>query len=175
VSAPRLEIRRARAGDAAALAAFAERSFRESYGPLNEAADVEQHVARHYGAERQAADIATPGISCLLALEDGVLVGFAVLAAGSTHAKVAAAQPCEIRRFYVDGNRHGRGVAPALMAAAAGEARAAGCTALWLTTWEHSARARAFYAKQGFEDVGTTTFLLGSSLQTDRLLVRPLE
>lgn len=174
MSSARLAVRRAVADDAAPLAAFAERCFREAYGPLNDPADVELHVARHYGAERQAADLAAPGLCCLLAIEDGTLVGFAVLAEGSAHAAVAVPQPCEIRRFYVDGSRHGRGVATVLMAAAVDEARAAGCGALWLTTWEHSHRARAFYAREGFEDVGTTSFLLGSTRQTDRLLVRPL-
>jgi GNAT superfamily N-acetyltransferase len=175
VSAAGPEVRRAGAGDAAALAAFGERSFREAYGPLNQAADVEEHVARHHGAEHLAAELARPGVCCLLALEDGVLVGYALLAVGSGHPQVAVPGPCEIVRFYVDGSRHGRGVAQALMAAAVGEARAAGCDALWLTTWERSLRARAFYARQGFQDIGTTSFRLGSSLQTDRLLLRRLE
>ncbi len=174
MSAAGLEIRRAAVGDAATLAAFAERAFREAYGPLNTPADVEQHVARHYGAARQAADLARPGLVCLLALDGGQLVGFAVLVPASAHADVALSHPCEIRRFYVDGSRHGRGVAGALMAAAVDQARAAGSDALWLTTWEHSHRARAFYARQGFEDVGTTSFLLGATLQSDRLLLRRL-
>jgi GNAT superfamily N-acetyltransferase len=175
VSAPGLAIRRAVGSDAATLAAFAERAFREAYGPLNTPADVEQHVARHYGAERQAADLASPELRILLALEGGELVGFAVLAPGSSHPDVAVRHPCEIRRFYVDASRHGRGVAGALMAAAVAAAVASGCEALWLTTWEHSHRARAFYAKQRFTDIGTTTFLLGSTRQTDRLLVRRFE
>jgi GNAT superfamily N-acetyltransferase len=175
VSAAGLVVRRAAADDAAPLAAFAERCFREAYGPLNTPADVEQHVARHYGATRQAADLASPELRILLALEGGELVGFAVLAPGAAHPDVAVRHPCEIRRFYVDGSRHGRGVAGTLMAAAAAEAGASGCKALWLTTWEHSHRARAFYAKQGFTDIGTTAFLLGSTPQTDRLLVRRFE
>jgi len=172
---PVTEIRRGTPGDAAALGAFAARAFIESYGPLNAPADVELHVARTYGAEQQAAELRNPGLDCLLAVEDGAIVGYALLAAGSAHPAIDVPAPCEVRRFYVDGHRHGRGVAAALMAAAVATARAAGCSAIWLTTWEHSLRARAFYAKSGFEDVGTATFQLGSSPQTDRLLVRRLE
>jgi GNAT superfamily N-acetyltransferase len=167
-------IRRATAGDAAALAAFAARAFVDAYGLRNDPADVAQHVARTYSTERQSEELATAGVHCLLALEDAAIVGYALLGEGSGHEAVPARSPCEIRRFYVDGSRHGQGVASALMEAAAGEARAAGCCTLWLTTWEHSLRARGFYAKSGFVDVGATTFLLGSSLQTDRLLVRRL-
>jgi diamine N-acetyltransferase len=171
----RPEIRRATAGDASALAAFATRAFIDAYGPANDPRDVELHVARTFGVERQAAELAAAGVRCLLALEDTTLVGYAILSAGSRHAAVAAQAPCEIRRFYVDGSRHGGGVATALMDAAVAEAHATGCSTLWLTTWEHSLRARAFYAKSGFVDVGATTFMLGASLQTDRLLVRRID
>ncbi len=169
------EIRWAVPGDAGTLAAFAKRAFVEAYGPLNTPEDVAGHVARHYGVEHQAAELAAAGSHCVLALEAGTIVGYALLAIGAAHAAVAARAPCEIRRFYVDASRHGRGVAAALMDAAAAAARAAGCTALWLTTWEHSLRARAFYAKHAFRDVGTTSFLLGATPQVDRLLVRRLD
>ncbi len=165
-------IRLATAADAAALSAFATRAFLEAYAPVNDPADVELHVAQTYGPERQAAELATAGVSCLVAVEDGAITGYAMLAVGSRHPDIAAAEPAEIRRFYVDGTRHGRGVAAALMAAAADAARAAGCRTLWLTTWEHSLRARAFYRKCGFDDVGHTSFRLGASTQVDRLLVR---
>jgi diamine N-acetyltransferase len=175
VSRPALAIRRASRDDAAALAEFAARAFRDAYGPVNDPADVALHVARNFGAERQAVELDAAGARCVLALEDGAIVGYALLCVGAGHPAIAAPAPCEVRRFYVAGARHGRGVAPALMAAAIGEARAAGARTLWLTTWEHSARARGFYAKSGFADVGATTFLLGASPQTDRLLVLRLD
>lgn len=175
MSAPAARIRRATAGDAAALAAFGARAFTDAYGPLNEPRDVELHVARTFGAKRQAAELAAGDVRGLLALEGDTIVGYAILSTGSRHAAIAARAPGEIRRFYVDGTRHGRGVATTLMAAVVDEARAAGCCTLWLTTWEHSLRARAFYAKSGFTDVGTTTFVLGATAQCDRLLLRRVE
>jgi GNAT superfamily N-acetyltransferase len=174
VSAPPLEIRRATAADVPALAEFATRTFLDAYGPANDPGDVALHVERTYGAERLAEEIAA-GIRCLLALEAGAIVGYASLCADCGHPGVAAPSPCELRKFYVDRARHGRGVAAALMDAAVAEARAAGARTLWLTTWEHSQRARGFYAKCGFVDVGTATFLLGASPQTDRLLVRRID
>ena len=172
MSTPGVEIRRATVADAPALAAFAARAFIDAYGALNEPSDVELHVARSYGAAQLAAELGTAGVRGLLALEGEAIVGYAMLGAGSTHPAVASRAPCEIRRFYVDASRHGHGVAAVLMDAAVREARSAGCGSLWLTTWERSLRARAFYAKSGFVDVGTTTFLLGTSRQCDRLLVR---
>ena len=45
---------------------------------------------------------------------------------------------------------------------------------LWLGVWEHNPRAQAFYRKQGFVDVGSTTFHVGTDRQTDRVLVAPI-
>ena len=41
------------------------------------------------------------------------------------------------------------------------EGRARGHDVLWLGVWEHNARARAFYARWGFVEVGEMRFLLG--------------
>ena len=174
MTAAKLEIRRATAADAAALAAFAASVFRAAYAPDNDPADVELHVTRTYCADRQAGEIATPGCCYLLALEGTAIVGYAYLQLGATHPAVTATTPCEIRRFYVDPSRHGQGVATMLMTEAVVEARRSGAQTLWLSAWERNPRALRFYAKQGFADRGRTTFLLGSSAQTDRLLVREL-
>jgi ribosomal protein S18 acetylase RimI-like enzyme len=53
-------------------------------------------------------------------------------------------------------------------------ARDLGGRRLWLGVWERNPRAIAFYRKSGFSDAGTTTFQLGSDLQTDRVMVASL-
>jgi ribosomal protein S18 acetylase RimI-like enzyme len=54
------------------------------------------------------------------------------------------------------------------------EGRARGHDVLWLGVWEHNARARAFYARWGFVEVGEMRFLLGSDPQRDLVLERKL-
>jgi len=87
---------------------------------------------------------------------------------------VTGPRPIEIARFYVDFRWHGRGVARRMMAAAAAEAERRGAATLWLGVWEHNPRAIAFYAKCGFEDVGSHVFMVGNDAQTDRLMAAPL-
>ena len=168
-------VRGATPADAAALAEFGERSFRESYAPFNDPADLELHLARTYGAELQHRELIDPAYSCLLSFASETLVGYALLRRGVAPAAVGAAQPCEVRRFYVDARWHGRGLAMQLMQAAVDAARASGADALWLTAWEHNPRALGFYAKMGFRDVGSSAFTLGTARQTDRVLVRRLD
>jgi ribosomal protein S18 acetylase RimI-like enzyme len=60
------------------------------------------------------------------------------------------------------------------MTAVDAAARARGAKTLWLGVWEKNHRARAYYRKAGFIDIGAHDFGLGHDLQTDRLMSRPL-
>lgn len=167
-------LRCATADDAAALAAFGARCFCESYAAQNEPADIALHLARTYGPELQAREIADPAGECLVAVATGEIVGYALLGTGVAHASVTGPSPWQVHRFYVDQRWHGRGLAPALMTAALDAARRRGAGTLWLATWERNPRALGFYAKMGFAEVGVTAFLLGSLRQTDRVMARSL-
>ena len=169
------EIRHATEADAAPLAEFAARCFSDTYATVNDPTDMALHLARTFGADIQAREIADPTCACLLAIVEGKIAGYTVIRKGVAHASVVGDRPCEVRRFYVDHAWHGRGLAPALMTAACAAASARGAATLWLTAWEENPRALGFYAKMGFRDVGVATFLLGSSPQRDRVLALSLE
>lgn len=163
-------IRRAAPADAAALAAFTERVFRETFAADNRPADMDAYCAEAFGPARQLAEIEAAGVHTLLA-ECGVLFGCAQVRAGPPPPCVTADRPIELRRFYIDTPWHGRGIAQQLMRAAMEVAAATGAGSVWLGVWERNARAIAFYAKCGFSDVGAHDFRLGDDLQTDRVMV----
>lgn len=161
-----MKIRRALVSDAVALAELAERTFRDTFAADNNPEDLEAYIAIVYGEAQQRAEIEGGSVT-LLGESDGVLIAFAQLRrARSPNGDV------EIARFYVDKSHHGRGIAQTLMQAAVETARGLGGTTLWLGVWERNRRAIAFYTKCGFHDVGSQPFLVGSDLQTDRVMVR---
>jgi hypothetical protein len=53
-------------------------------------------------------------------------------------------------------------------------ARDLGAKYLWLGVWERNARARAFYKKSGFAEIGEQHFQLGSDRQRDLVMIRPV-
>lgn len=169
-----IHIRPATAADAAVLSALAEATFRDTFEAENTAEDMDRYVAETFSAATQAAEIADPGGTVLLAEEGAQLAGYAYVVAGGAPPAVEGPAPLELKRFYVDAGSHGRGVAHALMAAVLDEARARGAQTLWLGVWERNARAVSFYAKHGFTRVGEHTFMLGDDAQTDWLLARPV-
>jgi ribosomal protein S18 acetylase RimI-like enzyme len=53
-------------------------------------------------------------------------------------------------------------------------ARALGRAGLWLGVNQENTRARRFYEKQGFEVVGTRTFVVGAQTHDDFVMQRTL-
>ena len=174
VTIPLMLIRRGVAADAPVLAALARDTFFDTFAAANDATDMALHLECAYGAPQQAAELVDPTIITLLVEEADQAVAYAQLRTGHVPDCVRGAAPIELWRFYVTRDRHGRGIAQALMARALAEAGAAGARTMWLGVWEHNSRARAFYGKCGFADVGEHVFLFGTDPQTDRVMVRLL-
>ena len=171
-AAGNLVIRAAGEADARVLSAFASAAFNTTFRPDSDPADIDAYVADAFGPERQAAEIADPDRSCLLLVDGLHVVGYAMLRRDPGESEPRQTRLIELQRFYVDKAWHGRGVAARLMEAClrlAGEQQAA---TIWLGVWERNPRAIRFYAKQGFVDVGSQEFRLGSDLQTDRVMSR---
>lgn len=160
--------------DAAALAAFAARTFRETFGHSASAADLDAHEAAAYGTAQQERELVDPDTITILIEHEGTLLGFAQVRRASPPACAAITGAIELHRFYVDRPWHGRGLAPRLMSEVRRAARELGGSAIWLGVWEHNARAIAFYRKSGYEDRGSTDYWVGPDRQTDRVMVAVL-
>lgn len=169
-----MRIRRATATDAAALAALAERTFRDTFTAANTAENMAAHAAASYGADKQRAEIESERIRTLLVEFDGNIAGYAQLRIGPAPECVQADRAVELWRFYIGRDWIGRGLAQRLMDAVFAEAGTLDVHALWLGVWEQNPRAIAFYRKCGFADVGAHVFQLGDDVQTDRIMQREL-
>ncbi|MEP7384671.1 MAG: GNAT family N-acetyltransferase [Gemmatimonadota bacterium] len=165
-------IRPAIPADAESLAAFAARSFAETYADANNADDMALHLATTYSARQQLSTILDPAVDVLVAEDAGSLAGYAQVRSANAPPCVDAESAVELWRFYVDRAWHGRGVARALMTAVTDAGLARGAGAIWLSVWEQNERAKAFYARSGYRRVGTTAFVLGTDVQTDWVMVR---
>ena len=176
-----IRVRPANVADAPALSRLAAKTFHDTFAADNRPEDMAHYLAATFAPAIQAAEIGDPAGVVLLAehVDDAggasALIGYAQLAAHTVPAAVTGPAPIEIKRLYVARDWHGRGVAQALMVASLDAARARGRATLWLGVWERNARAAAFYARHGFVRVGEHAFVLGADVQTDWLLVRPVD
>jgi len=178
--APAFVIRRGTPADAASLAEFGARTFRETFAADNTVEDMAKHLASAWSPALQDAELRDPRLDTLLAVappvngHSGALAGFAQLRAGHAPACVPTRKPIELKRFYVDRPWQGRGLARALMAEVERVARLHDACELWLGVWERNERAQAFYRKCGFDKVGTQIFVVGDDPQTDHVMLRNL-
>lgn len=166
--------RRGTRADASALAAFAARTFTETYGRYNDPENLNLHIACAFTPMQQANELADPNVATLLAHHREELAAYAQVRRGPAPACVTGNAPVELHRFYVDSIWHGHGIGQRLLADVRAAALTFGGATLWLKVWEHNARAIAFYRKSKFTDVGTADFFVGRDRQTDRVLVMQL-
>jgi diamine N-acetyltransferase len=171
---PSTTLRLATVADAAALAALGARTFRDAFGDSNTPENMDAYIRKTYHVEAQRRELEDPAWHTLVVEHDDALIAFAQIREGAAYECVAGPAPIELQRIYVDRGWHGQGVAQALFDALVELARRLGGRTLHLGVWEHNHRALAFYAKHGFTDVGERTFLLGSAVDRDRILARPI-
>ena len=169
-----ITVRPAVSSDVASLAELAARTFRDTFAADNAPDDMAHHLAAAYGPVQQGRELADPNVITLLADASGQLAGYAQVRHAPAPACVVGDAPIELWRLYVDRGWHGRGVAQELMRCIELEAQRRGARTLWLGVWERNERAKAFYRKWNFVDVGSHVFRVGSDAQTDRILVRPI-
>lgn len=153
------------ASDADALAAFAEKTFIETFGHLYPLDDLAAFLAINYRAPIIAAEIGDPETRYRLALRDGAIVGYCKM--GAADMEVDATDALEVHRLYVDAETKGKGVAHTLMDEALSWARARRAKTMYLSVWENNHRAQRFYKRYGFEHVGEHKFMVGSVADRD--------
>jgi ribosomal protein S18 acetylase RimI-like enzyme len=171
---PGLTIRRGTLEDAALLSDLGARTFSETFAADNTPEDLAAYMATSFNVAQQTAELEDPASTFLIAEVDGHEAGYARLHAGEPAKGVEGANPVELVRLYVSRDWLGRGLGEQLMRACIDEARQAGHETIWLGVWERNARAQAFYRKWNFRTVGEHIFPLGSDLQRDIVMERPL-
>lgn len=174
-----LLLRPAVPGDAVVISALATQVFLDTYATEGVRPAVAREARASFDLPVIEALLSTPQRQLLLAEAEGHLRGFVQLMPGPLPAGFCAdgahaAPACEVERLYVQPRWQGQGVGRALMRRAAEHALAAGCSGLWLTAWVGNTHARAWYARQGWQDVGATPHTFEGETFENRVLVKRL-
>lgn len=169
-----VNLRPATIGDAARLASLGARTFRETFEARYEPTDFQAFLASTYGEALQRAELQDPARPALVLEADGIPSGFAQLRLDHREPGVPGVRPAELQRIYLLKDVQGGGRGAGLLAACEELARGRGADVLWLGVWEHNTRARAFYARSGFREVGEHGFAIGTRVDRDLVLAKGL-
>jgi len=167
-------IRHATVSDATLLAELGRNTFLEAFTDRIRKEDLIPYVDARFGLAQQASELADPHVIFFIAEVGGVPAGYAKLCESVPPDCILDPHPLEMERLYISQQWLGRGIANALTDACLVEASRRGYKTLWLDVWERNERARAFYRKYGFEEVGSRLYMVGTDAQTHLLMVRSL-
>ena len=174
-----LKVTTPRPDDIDELAAVAARTFPLACPPTAAPENIVAFIDAHLSADRFAEYLADEDRTVLVAYDDGRIVGYCILIRGvpddaDVRRAVALRPSLELSKMYVLPDSHGGEVSAALMHATLEHAAAAAAKSVWLGVNQQNLRAQRFYAKHGFTINGTKTFHLGSGVENDFVMVRPV-
>lgn len=173
--------------EAATIAALARRTFTETFGYLYAPEDLAAFLAQHSEAEWRA-QILDPAYHIRLVempgqagdgrADDGP-AGFLKLGPPSLPF-TPQCNAIELRQFYLLSPWHGPvlpdggRLSDIMMERAVSLSRALGFSELYLSVFIDNHRARRFYARHGFEDVGPYAFKVGNHEDEDIVMRKAL-
>lgn len=158
--------------DSATIAALFARSFVETFGHLYKRDDLDVFLSG-ITPRSFAEEIASQDFALRVAETGGEPVGFAKLGPPSVPIETPPAT-VELRQIYVLKPWQGKGIAQSLYGWAEEEARRRGGRHLQLTVYIDNHRAKRFYERHGFVDVGRHAFMVGDHADEDIVMRKPL-
>jgi ribosomal protein S18 acetylase RimI-like enzyme len=165
--------------DTEELAAVAARTFPLACPPSTPAENIASFIDTNLSATRFAEYLADPQRAVITAVQDGRIVGYAMLIRGVTEdadvqQAVEVRPAAQLSKLYLLPDYHGAGAATALMDTTMATAAEWGIRCVWLGVNQGNQRAQRFYLKSGFKVNGTRTFQVGGRREHDFVMVREL-
>ncbi len=172
-----VKIRRAIIEDAEFLAAFSYQTFHDAFHdhPKNAPDDLKAYMDSAFCVETVSTELSEKDSIFLIAEVENETVGYAKVIFGSIEDGISAEKPIELNRLYAKSDFIGKGIGQILMDECFDIAAQNECDVMWLGVWEYNPRAKRFYEKQGFSEVGAHVFQLGSDPQIDILMQKRLQ
>jgi diamine N-acetyltransferase len=167
-------IKPATAEDAFLVARLSRQTFESSFASSNTPEDMALFLNTQFTEACILAETTQPGYQFYLAWLNNEAIAYLKLTTHlNGHPEIAGTKPTlEISRIYVLSNAIGNGIGQQLMDFTIAQAKAENFDSICLGVWEKNEKAIRFYRRNGFVQVGTHPFLLGTDLQTDWLMAR---
>jgi len=177
--APRVIIVPATIADVAGITIIGRETFKASFGHSMGPEDMQTYLDSNYVPEVIESDMLNPSNTFIVAREqhlgaqDDRVIGFLQLKRGTTEPCLPTDIPLiEIHRIYIMVQFHGHGAGKLLVEEAHRVGQEENFAGIWLGVWEENIRAEQFYRRQGYERVGHHSFVIGSKVDRDNVLLK---
>lgn len=171
----RIQIIRADASYANAIAAIGKKSFHDAFMPtFNRYEDLIEYLDYTYDVEKIAGSIIKSNNVFFVALYNNKPAGFAKVKKQSLSKQILDGRQMELQKIYVLKEFHGTGVASALLHAVVQLAKVVHPDCIWLDVYIGNKRGIRFYEKNGFEKFGNHSFKIGTQTFLYDVMMMPL-
>jgi GNAT superfamily N-acetyltransferase len=171
---PEVTFRRANPSDALCIGVLGMQVFLNTYATAGIRPSIAREVLQSLSPNVVEQALTDPDKTFVLMETDAHLIGFAEITTRASPAIVSLTEAAELNRLYVQEPFTGQGFGRALLVEAEATALAGGALALWLTAWTGNARAVAFYARQGYERLGSTLFIFEGEQHENHVFAKVL-
>ncbi len=135
---------------------------------------MRMYIEKAFSDEQMSKEISNPNSQFYLAETGGEVIGYLKVNFKDSQTELKDSGDMEIERIYVLKKFYGKKAAQSLLEKAIEIASQRVINYAWLGVWEHNLRAINFYKKNGFEEFGKHSFMLGADEQTDLLMKLPI-
>jgi len=153
---------------------MARRCFEETFGARYAKHDLEAFLDAAYGPDGLLAELEDASVDFRIARSHGEIIAYAKLSPLKAPASSPQPGALELQQIYVLKPWQGTGVAASLMEWALHRASERRAPEIYLTVLDDNHRAKRFYARHGFMDVGGCLFRCGTNVEDDRIWCRPI-
>ena len=160
--------------DALCVSTLATQVFLGTYALDGIRPSLAREVREQLSVGKVEALLAAPVSTFILAERSGYLIGFVQLTSNAAHDAVPG-PAVEVDRLYVLERFTSQGVGKELLRKAEEFAASRGAAAVWLTAWIGNPRALAFYARQGYRDMGASVYSFEGEDYENRVFAKRLE
>ncbi|MFC0679898.1 GNAT family N-acetyltransferase [Lysobacter korlensis] len=165
-------LRRATVEDAETLSKLATATFVEAFGHLYLEEDLQAFLADAYAVDKQAVILGHPDYAVWFLEHEGRAVGHCAAGpCGLPHDDVKPGDG-EVKRLYILGEFQNGGWGARMFETAVAWLERNGPCTLWVGVWSENPGAQRFYARYGFEKVGTYEFPVGRVRDLEFILRR---
>ncbi len=168
-----ISLRRITSADVPALSVISKQTFYDTFTGTCTEEDMQGFLKQYYDEDILQKDLDS-GIEFYFAEENGVPVGYLSFKDENPEfPEIKNSSALELKRFYVDKNFHGKGVANIMMHFLIDHAVGQGYDVIFLGVWEFNYRAQKFYSKFDFKATEHRhDFPIGDTPQVDVYMVK---
>jgi ribosomal protein S18 acetylase RimI-like enzyme len=159
--------------DVHAIGEFFRVNFIATFGHLYSPENLAAFLSR-FTPDFWAAQLADPRFAFRIAELDGVVVGTCKVGPMELPVDDCGDGARELHQIYLAEAAKGSGIADQFMDWTYDTARALGGDSLYLSVFTENHRARRFYERHGFVEVGPYEFMVGDHVDADIIMKRPL-